>query len=184
VKLEPRKAAWTRFNDRLTQMEGTSGPEFAAAIAPGGVLRSWIVQHLADETGESEETVEAAVDRWLENRESNTVFDPDRETLGLGDRIDMLIEKRRQFDEAEEAVEIAFVDSEIEAALADVGRPMDALGRFMAVREVFQDYGHDLDAGVYEMEMAMVATNLGWHDDARRSYERARPVAAMIRHGR
>src|SRR5665811_2013594 len=76
------------FDDHLTWMESTTGPEFAAAVAPGGVLRAWVVQHLADEMGEDPETAETAVDVWLADHGDDAPIDADRETLRLDDRIE------------------------------------------------------------------------------------------------
>lgn len=167
------------FDDHLTWMESTTGPEFAAAIQPGGVLRDWVVQHLADEMGEDPDTAEAAVDVWLEDHGGNAPIDGDPGVLRLDDRIEMLLERQRLLDDVEDEVEIAFLEKEIGTMLADVGRPLDALARFMTAREAFVSFDFDLDAGVCDMETAMAAKDLGWHEASRRSYERARPLIAM-----
>ena len=86
------------ISDRLTLWEGRIGPEFAASITPSGALRLWMVKHLTDETGESEETVEAAIDEWLEHTQRDDTDPPVPNSPSLGDRIEMLMERRRQLE--------------------------------------------------------------------------------------
>lgn len=166
------------FDDRLSWLESRVGPGFAAAVAPDGALRLWIVQHLVDETGESRETVEAAVDGWLRDHPGEVSADVDREPLRLDDRIEMLVEERRKLDPIGDAYDIALLDAEIGAASNDIGRPFDALSRFMGAREVFARHGAHLDVGVCAMEMGLVCTDLGWHAEADRFFDGARPVIA------
>jgi tetratricopeptide (TPR) repeat protein len=158
----------------LTWMEATTGPAFAHGVAPGGVLRGWVIGHLVDETGESPSVVEVAVDDWLAGRNS----DADRPVDRLDDQIEMLLAERRQLDIPDDALDAAFVDSQIGAAFADIGRPIDALGRFMSARDAFVILDQYLDVGVADMEIAMIATDLGWYGVAERTYAHARPRIA------
>jgi tetratricopeptide (TPR) repeat protein len=166
------------IDDRLTLWEGRIGPGFGASITPTGSLRLWMVKHLIDQTGESAATVEAAIDGWLE-RASDVAGSS--EASPLDDHIKMLLEQRRQIDSIKGPVEAAYLDGELGAALCDVGRPFEALSRFMAARETFERHDMWLDAGVCDMEMGIVTTDLGWHSEAHSSFLRARPMIG--RHG-
>lgn len=161
-------------SDHLILMEATTGPAFAIGVAPGGVLRGWVIGHLANETGEPPSVVEVAVDEWLAGRNS----DEDRAVDRLDDQIEMLLAERRQLVAPDDALDAAFLDSQIGAALADIGRPIDALGRFMSARDAFVVLDQDLDAAVADMEIAMIATDLGWYGVAERTFAHARPVIA------
>jgi tetratricopeptide (TPR) repeat protein len=161
---------------RLALWEARIGQEFAASVAPGGSLRLWMVKHLVGETGEAEQTVETAIDGWLERTHQDGPDAGTQSPSSLDDRIEILIEQRRQISPADDAVETAYLDSEIGAALTDAGRPFEALSRFMAARDAFERNDGWLDAGVCDMEMGLVATHLGWYDVAGASFQRARRV--------
>lgn len=163
---------------RLVSWKERIGPGFEAAISPNGILREWMVGHLVEATGYSQDRVETSIDEWFRLARFAAPQPSAESVATLDDWINKLIDERHDLKGQIDTDGIARLDCEIGAALADAGRPYDALSRFMAAREVFDDTGELVDAGICDMEMGLIATDLGWYDEARAAFDRGRqPIA-------